>query len=352
MELYNFDFSKKIFYHPEKVSEYIKGQRPFPVTLEVDLTNACNHRCSFCFYADNLNRRIVDGKNLPPARLDIEILKERVTEAKKLGVKGISFSGGGEPLAHPKFVDILKHANSQNIDCGLITNGSLMSRNIDALASHLQWVRISMAGGDKESYHSVQGMDHFDLVLDNISLLRNASKSINIGIRVLITPDNLESILHLSKKLKNLDVNYLQLAPDQYTDDKGKFWNSNKTQNIFHEVGAILAKSNTKLLTTTFLQTQESLDYPKTCYAHYIQTVLTAEGDLIFCKNARGVGKYILGNINQNTLTEIWNSEKVLNIEKGIKPSNCGLFCRCMALNISMEDVTNPPKDMSPNFVT
>ena len=47
MELYNFDFSKKIFYHPGKVDDYKEGRRPFPVTLEVDLTNACNHRCSF-----------------------------------------------------------------------------------------------------------------------------------------------------------------------------------------------------------------------------------------------------------------------------------------------------------------
>ena len=53
MELYNFDFSKKIFFHPGKVDDYKEGRRPFPVTLEVDLTNACNHRCSFCFYADN-----------------------------------------------------------------------------------------------------------------------------------------------------------------------------------------------------------------------------------------------------------------------------------------------------------
>ena len=41
-----------------------------------------------------------------------------------------------------------------------------------------------------------------------------------------------------------------------------------------------------------------------------------------------------------------------LDIEKDIKPSNCGLFCRCMALNNAMESVMNPPSDMSPNFVT
>jgi GTP 3',8-cyclase len=352
LELYNFDFSKKIFYHPEKIVEYKDGLRPFPTTLEVDLTNACNHKCSFCFYADNLNRRVVNGENLPPAKLDINLLKERITEAAKLGVKGVSFSGGGEPLAHSGFSEILEHTRRQNIDCGLITNGSLMSRRIESLANNLQWVRVSMAGGDRASYSSVQGLDHFDLVLENVALLRKESKELNIGIRVLVTQNNLSSVLALSKLLVELNVNYLQLAPDQYTEDNGEFWGSQNTREVFSNVEEVLNSSNIKLLTTTFLKTQEKLHYPRTCYAHFFQTVLTAEGDLIFCKNARGVGKYILGNINQNTLTEIWNSEKVLNIEKGIKPSNCGLFCRCMALNIAMEDIANPPQDMSPNFVT
>ena len=76
MELYNFDFSKKIFFHPGKVDDYKEGRRPFPVTLEVDLTNACNHRCSFCFYADKINTVIVNGKRVLPSRLDVGIIKK------------------------------------------------------------------------------------------------------------------------------------------------------------------------------------------------------------------------------------------------------------------------------------
>lgn len=56
MKLENFDFSKKIFYHPEKILDYKNGKRPFPVTVEIDLTNNCNHKCSFCFYADKIGR--------------------------------------------------------------------------------------------------------------------------------------------------------------------------------------------------------------------------------------------------------------------------------------------------------
>lgn len=352
MELYNFDFSKKIFYHPGKVNDYIKGERPFPVTLEVDLTNACNHRCSFCFYADNLNRKIVNGKNVPPPKLALETIQNTILEASKLGVKGISFSGGGEPLAHPEFFKILQFTNESNIDCGLITNGSLIFKNVDVLAQNLQWIRVSMAGGDKESYEAVQGLDHFDRVMTNISLLRAASSNLNIGVRILVTPKNLYSLNNFAEIIQDMELDYLQLVPDQYTDDNGKFWNSTDAQDTFKHVEKLLEQTKTRILTTTFLETQTDLDYPKTCYAHFFQTVITAEGDLIYCKNARGVSKYILGNINQNTLTEIWESQKTKDIEKDIRPSNCGLFCRCMALNNSMESIVNPPSDMSPSFVT
>ena len=77
----NFDFSKKILYHPEKITAYKEGQRPFPTTIEVDLTNRCNHRCSFCYYAEHI------GVEADKPSLDTDLLKDRLVEAKKLGAK-------------------------------------------------------------------------------------------------------------------------------------------------------------------------------------------------------------------------------------------------------------------------
>ena len=33
LSLHNFDFNKKILFHPEKISPYKEGKRPFPITL-------------------------------------------------------------------------------------------------------------------------------------------------------------------------------------------------------------------------------------------------------------------------------------------------------------------------------
>ncbi len=348
LDLYNFDFSKKIFFHPEKIVLYKQGRRPFPTTLEVDLTDRCNHRCFFCYSTKYLKTN--------PASLDTNVIKQRLKEAYGLGTRGISFTGGGEPMVHKDFLEILGYSKNIGLDNGLMTNGSLInSKNAVELNRFLQWIRISMGGGDRSSYKFVQGVDQFERIIDNIKLLSQArvemKSKLNIGIRVLVLKENIYSLEKLANILSNTNINYLQLAPDQFANDEGKFWNDDKTQQVFKIVNDVLKQNDIKLLRSGYSIIQDQLDYPRTCYAHFFQAAITAEGELTFCKNCRGNGKYYLGNINQKSLREIWNDDIVKNIESWIKPSNCGLFCKNMALNKSMEDILYPDVDMSPNFV-
>ena len=348
--LHNFDFKKKILYHPEKIIAYKEGKRPFPTTLEIDLTNRCNHKCSFCFYAEHI------GVEADKPSLETEIIKSKLKEAKQLGTKAISFTGGGEPTIHKDYEKILIYAKEIGFDVGTITNGSaITSRNVDTLIDNLQWIRISMAGGDRESYQKVQGVDQFDLIVKNVKLLSNRNKekngNLNIGIRTLVTPENIHTLENFAQMIKDFKIDYYQLAPDQFSSDKAEFWNSPTSQKIFQNVKNILDSTEIKLLTTTYMTTQENLDYPRTCYAHFFMLIITAEGHLTFCKNARGEEDFYIGNIYEKSLKEIWEDQKTLDIEKWVRPNNCGLFCKHMGINSTMEDILHPDSSMSPNFV-
>jgi len=350
MELKNFDFTKKIFFHPEKITEYKEGKRPFPTTIEIDLTNRCNHRCSFCNYAEHI------GVEADKPSLDTELIKKTLKEAKELGTKGISFTGGGESTIHKDYLQIIEYAHEIGLDLGNITNGSTITiRNVDTFIKNLQWIRVSMAGGDRESYKKVQGVDQFELIVRNLELLSKRKEElksdINIGIRTLVTPDNVQTLEVFAETIKSLNINYFQLAPDEFTTDKGEFWNSENTQQIFKNVKNILASNDINLLTTTFMKAQENLDYPQTCHAHFFMIAILAEGDVIFCKNARTKNSFHIGNIYKQTLKEIWASEKTKDIEKWVKPNNCELFCKHMAINNTLESILNPGPDESPSFV-
>lgn len=348
MKLHNFDFSKKIFYHPEQIVSYKNNKRPFPITFEIDLTNRCNHKCSFCFYAEHIS--------VDKSTLEKNILIDRIQESALLGCKGISFTGGGEPTLHKGFVEILEATKNAGIDCGLITNGSTIHKNKESLVQNLKWIRISLAGGDKESYKEVQGVDQFDQIVNNIKLLSEeklrVSSRLNIGVRVLITEKNINSIENLVFLIKDTAINYVQLAPDMFTTDDGKFWNSKNTQNTLKNTEKVLTSNNIMQLTAGYLKHQDNLEFVSSCYAHFFQGAISAEGNMLYCKNARGEEKFTIGNIYEQSLSDIWNSAKNLNLESYIKPSNCGLLCKCMQLNVAMEESLNPDDDMSPNFVT
>ena len=99
MKLKNFDFTQKVYLHPEHVVKLKNKGRPFPMTIEVDLTNHCNHRCTFCCWGEDI---AVDKSTL-----DTKIIKKCIYDMKKLGAKAICFTGGGEPMIHKDFYEIL-----------------------------------------------------------------------------------------------------------------------------------------------------------------------------------------------------------------------------------------------------
>lgn len=350
MKLRHFDFTKKIFFHPENIVAYKRGERPFPITVEIDPTNRCNHRCSFCFYSEHLQSS--------RASLGTELVMDRLSEMRLLGTKGISFTGGGEPMLHRDFLKLVRHGKSEGFDIGCITNGSrLTEETFETVGNCLQWIRISMGGGDRESYQLVQGVDHFDRVLSNLLALcafKTGTRSrLNIGVRILVTPQNLNSLETIARELlsaKGLD--YLQLAEDQNTKPGDTFWVSDKTQGAIANCEAVLGKADIPVLASGYVPLQSQLHVPRTCYAHFFQVAITAEGDVAFCKNARGEKRAVIGNINVQSLASIWRGMKTWELESAYSPSTCGLYCKNIALNLVMEETLYPAADMSPNFIS
>jgi radical SAM protein with 4Fe4S-binding SPASM domain len=349
MKLRNFDFSKKVLLHPEQISNIKIGNRPFPLTVELDLTNHCNHRCSFCVWGEHI---AVDKSSL-----EKETIKNCIQDMRDLGTKAITFTGGGEPMIHKNFFEILPFSKSLGLDCGLITNGSAITeKNCELLLNNLKWIRLSMSGGDKESYLAVQGKDHFELVCKNLVMLCKEKKSkqsdLKIGIRMLITKENLHTLIKLTNIICQMDgVDYLQIAPDHDNEDGGKFWHGdavkeeiNKAEILLKEKQITFVTSGFEILNTSKQNKDEILDKPAKCYAHFYQIAIMADGNVAFCKNARFDEKYSVGNINDNTIKEIWNSEKNKKFESWVRPNNCGLTCKNIRVNLGAEEILDANK--------
>lgn len=340
----SFDFAKKIQAHPEHIAKIKNGKRPFPITLELDLTDRCNHRCFFCYTPED------DKKT--KAQAETARILFLLDEARRLGVKGISYTGGGEPMLHPGFYEIIRYGKKLGFDQGLMTNGSAITmKGCKDLCRSLQWLRISIGGGNREAYKSVQGVDQFDRIVDNLDTLvqqRNLLQSDTVvGVRMLMLERNYKSLPDFMDTLhdRNILIDYLQLAPNQFAkhnvfdNHKSFFEKIHKNKSWFLKI----LQSGYKL--------KQRKDYPQKCYAHFCQMCIKANGDVQFCKNTRDYKGFAIGNIYNKSLEEIWYSKVVKELEKNIRPNNCGVFCKNSVLNESLEWICNPPKDIQINFV-
>ena len=127
MELKNFDFRQKLMFHPEHLIALRNGKRPFPITCEIDLTNLCNHDCYFCV--------VKEMREEHKTSLETPVILRAIKQMKSMGMKGISFTGGGEPLVHKDFYSILAYTHDLGIHTGLMTNGALLQKKSRASSS-------------------------------------------------------------------------------------------------------------------------------------------------------------------------------------------------------------------------
>ena len=106
-------------YDPQDAYKARDGNRLLALRLETN--RSCNLRCRYC-YAES-------GKHLEN-ELSVEILAYVVAQAKDLGVHSVVVIGGGEPVIHPQFRELISFIHSLNIIPMIFTNTITMSKEL------------------------------------------------------------------------------------------------------------------------------------------------------------------------------------------------------------------------------
>lgn len=108
-----------------------------PIHVQFIITNKCNLKCPMCSCANDDRETEI---SLNDALKLIEIMKN-------LGTRSVTVTGGGEPLLHPKFIEILEAFHEVDIDVGLVTHG--LELNPDLPLNKIIWCRISNSDNRK-----------------------------------------------------------------------------------------------------------------------------------------------------------------------------------------------------------
>ena len=339
MDKYRID-QHKLIYHPERVSEWLKGDSIYPIYIEISPVNQCNHRCTFCSFNYTGYRK----KNL-----DTSTLKINLENMAKCGVKAIMYAGEGEPLIHPDIVDIIAFTNLMGLDAAVTTNGVLMDKKFLGLAlRNLSWIKVSIDAGTPETHAKIHGTKESDFgkimqnLKDAVEIRNKNGYDCVIGTQAILLEDNWLGMEDLAETLKDIGVDYLALKP--YTSHPYKKDNLNMEQleelwNWF-DPEPIESFSNYKFKVIvrydTFEKQNKERDYD-TCNALDFCSYIDSSGDVYPCFNFLGNKEYVYGNINKHIFKEIWDNRNSHNVDV----TECRKICRMDKINSYLDNLKN-----------
>jgi MoaA/NifB/PqqE/SkfB family radical SAM enzyme len=165
-----------------------------PLTAYLELTYRCNWRCVFCY-----NPRHGDLRPLSLADWTAVL-----DDLRELGTLGIVLTGG-EPLAHPEFLEIARAARARGFAVRLFTNGSLVTEAMaDALAGlDLVGVEMSLHGATPATHDRTTGrVGSFAAMLEGLERLRARGVSLLLKTPLThINEDELDGMVALAERL-------------------------------------------------------------------------------------------------------------------------------------------------------
>lgn len=134
-----------------------------PLFIHFECTYRCNMKCAFC----NVWRR-----NIYQNEATTQEFKQRMVECWDIGCSIASFTGG-EPLLRNDIGKLLKFSNRDvGLFTGLVTNGILLDKNVDALSKYADILAVSFDVNNREAFNRTRGVDAFDKVKHNIELAK------------------------------------------------------------------------------------------------------------------------------------------------------------------------------------
>jgi len=152
----------------DQVDNYIRLHRPVThlAKVYIEPTNKCNLTCSMCMH------RTWDESQ---GRMSWKVFTSILDSLNNLPeIPTIFFGGLGEPLSHPKIIDMISHVKARQAKVELITNGTLLdeecARQLVDVGVDRIW--ISIDGAFPESYADIRLGAALKEVVENVRKLK------------------------------------------------------------------------------------------------------------------------------------------------------------------------------------
>jgi organic radical activating enzyme len=302
---------------PDKVPDFA------PISINLDLTTACNYACDHCVDLDILNTGI---------RYDHDKLLSSLELMAQRGMKSVIVIGGGEPTLYPKFEEIIRFMKGLGLQIAIVSNGTgndKIAKVVDCMDSQ-DWVRLSLDSGSDETFQPMhKPRKSFSLpdICARVPAIKAANPDVVVGFSYIVTwrgafindtsiVENLHEIAMATKLARDSQFDYISFKPfltrdevnnaevidikaQSNLDDIIERIQAQVDEAVALETDSFRVHRSTGLKAMLGRQTQTLAKQPQQCHMQFFRQVLSPLG-LYNCPVYRNQDHGRLGDKNAN----------------------------------------------------
>ncbi len=286
-----------------------------PISINLDLTTACNYACTHCIDWDILNTR---------HKYKEAELRDSMRLMTKRGMRSVILIGGGEPTLYPRFAEFVRYLKELGLQVSIVSNGSRCAR-LAAAVVHLDerdWIRLSLDSGSNELFVKMHNPANkkldLDTICEGVADIKRANPRVPLGFSYIIVwsgasrddeeiCENIHEIVQATERAKRYGFDYISLKPILEREaDGAEVMDPAKARS---QIAAVVKRIRTevdraKRMADASFSVYESINLrvleqgnwkeftrqPRTCHMQALRQVLTPTG-LYNCPAHRGVPK-------------------------------------------------------------
>lgn len=296
-----------------------------PKSIDLNITNKCNLRCSYCSHFTGAGDVGVD--------LSTAEWLQFFEELRECAVLSVCLCGG-EPLFREDFRELVSGVVKNKMRFSILSNGTLINDDLIKFlksTGRCSSFQVSIDGPGPETHDIFRGKGTFEKALDGLKcLLRHKMPA---TVRVTIHKYNYQALDQVAKLLLEdvglgsfstnsashmglcrANENSIQLNAQEYSEAMKRLLELNKKYN-----GRIGAQAGPLASARHWLEIEEAIKsgkkglsecgYLRSCGGVFSQMAIRADGTMVPCGQMCHVE---LGRINKDSLREVWQNHPEL----------------------------------------
>lgn len=275
--------------------------RPYPLLLDLELTNACNLSCLQCWRHD---------MKRPLTRLDPELVRDLLAQAAG-NVAGVRFIGQGESLLHPDFAYLAQAAKERGLLVHLTSNGLLFTPELAhrLLDLGLDSMVFSFQGTDKAGYEFMRRNrkhDELRATIREFSRLRGDRPLPYLVVNTTILDEPMDQVRAFQDSWAGV------------VDEVGYWYTTLERIAHVEHVKELLPRQRIR----------QAMQGRVRCIEAYTKLSVNSDSTATLCCNDYN-GELAVGSVRVKTLAELWTGERTARLRRAISSEHAQpAFCR------------------------